>query len=78
MNGAEKDFKFEKICQDPLTLKNVKIIPKTKELLYNYGITVSSRTNNMDDFPNQDDYMLYLTANYKLYGVFDGHGPYGD
>ena len=32
----------------------------------------------MDDFPNQDDYMLYLTANYKLYGVFDGHGPYGD
>ena len=29
------------------------------------------------DCPNQDDYFAIIDQNSQLFGVFDGHGPFG-
>lgn len=41
------------------------------------GIAFECRKGLKPEAPNQDDYVVVLTPDYQLYGVFDGHGPHG-
>ena len=41
------------------------------------GYYFSCRKGLKPESPNQDNFLICEFENYKLFGVFDGHGPYG-
>lgn len=48
-----------------------------KDCLHEIGINVISRKGSLSDTPNQDDYFIFIDQNFRIYSVFDGHGPNG-
>ncbi|OII78321.1 protein phosphatase 2C [Cryptosporidium andersoni] len=42
-----------------------------------HGIGYVCRKGLKPESPNQDDFFIYRTELWGLYGVFDGHGPFG-
>lgn len=48
-----------------------------KDVLHEMGINVISRKGSMSETPNQDDYFLFIDHGFRIYSVFDGHGPFG-
>lgn len=47
------------------------------EALQALGIGHACRKGLKPESPNQDDFFIYKIDTIGLYGVFDGHGPYG-
>ena len=47
------------------------------DLLDKIGIAVACKKGLKSDCPNQDDYFIIVDNKSKLFGVFDGHGPFG-
>lgn len=41
------------------------------------GIGFACKKGLKPESPNQDDYFILRVADWGIYGVFDGHGPYG-
>jgi len=48
-----------------------------KDLLHELGINVISRKGSLNETPNQDDYFIFIDQNFRIFSVFDGHGPFG-
>ena len=48
-----------------------------KDSLHELGINVISRKGSLSDTPNQDDYFIFIDQNFRIFSVFDGHGPHG-
>lgn len=45
--------------------------------LYSLGIGFACKKGLKPESPNQDDFFIVRIDDWGLYGVFDGHGPYG-
>ena len=45
-----------------------------KEELLELGISVVCRKGSLNDYPNQDDYFIFIDNHTRIYSVFDGHG----
>ena len=48
-----------------------------KDSLHELGVNVISRKGSLLETPNQDDYFIFIDQNFRVYSVFDGHGPFG-
>lgn len=62
--------------QEDFEKKCVKVTGSVDELNKN-GIGYVCRKGLKPESPNQDDFIIITTENLALYGIFDGHGPYG-
>lgn len=47
------------------------------ESLASLGIGHACRKGLKPESPNQDDFFIFELDSFGLYGVFDGHGPFG-
>ena len=47
------------------------------DILEKIGIAIMCKKGLKVDCPNQDDYFAIIDQNSQLFGVFDGHGPFG-
>ncbi|OMJ70664.1 hypothetical protein SteCoe_31309 [Stentor coeruleus] len=47
------------------------------QILSDLGISVTCKKGLKPDCPNQDDYFVAIDNQAILFGVFDGHGPFG-
>ncbi|XP_053990870.1 uncharacterized protein LOC128882981 isoform X2 [Hylaeus volcanicus] len=45
--------------------------------LSSIGIGYTCRKGLKPESPNQDDFFIFVMEDWALYGVFDGHGPFG-
>lgn len=45
--------------------------------LSSIGIGYTCRKGLKPESPNQDDFFIFIMEDWALYGVFDGHGPFG-
>jgi hypothetical protein len=45
-----------------------------KDELIELGINVICRKGSLNDYPNQDDYFIFIDPHTRIYSVFDGHG----
>eukprot|EP00918_Siedleckia_nematoides_P035571 GHVU01077261.1.p1 GENE.GHVU01077261.1~~GHVU01077261.1.p1 ORF type:complete len:593 (+),score=100.89 GHVU01077261.1:453-2231(+) len=48
-----------------------------EKLLCGEGVGFVCKKGLKPESPNQDDFFIFRTPEWALYGVFDGHGPYG-
>lgn len=62
--------------QEDFEKKCVKLTGSANELNRN-GIGYVCRKGLKPESPNQDDFIIITTEKFALYGIFDGHGPYG-
>lgn len=62
--------------QEDFEKKCVKLTGSANNLNKN-GIGYVCRKGLKPESPNQDDFIIITTENLALYGIFDGHGPYG-
>eukprot|EP00915_Cephaloidophora_sp_WS-2016_P007046 GHVH01009525.1.p1 GENE.GHVH01009525.1~~GHVH01009525.1.p1 ORF type:complete len:298 (-),score=27.30 GHVH01009525.1:1567-2460(-) len=46
-------------------------------LLQDVGVGYTCRKGLKPESPNQDDFFVLRVDDWSMYGVFDGHGPYG-
>eukprot|EP00914_Ancora_sagittata_P012560 GHVO01024114.1.p1 GENE.GHVO01024114.1~~GHVO01024114.1.p1 ORF type:complete len:448 (+),score=78.26 GHVO01024114.1:31-1374(+) len=52
-------------------------IRDTTATFNNLGIGLACHKGLKPESPNQDDYLALRVPGWSMYGVFDGHGPYG-
>ncbi|CEM04488.1 unnamed protein product [Vitrella brassicaformis CCMP3155] len=65
-NGVQRGFdnKMQELRGDGMSFGDV-------------GVGYACRKGLKPESPNQDDFFIYRMGDWALYGVFDGHGPYG-